>query len=1001
MADHHLHELVRILTSTMSPVQDERQNAERSLAALAQGAATENNYLPMLLTIATAGDLDDAVRSAAATTLKNVVKSGWDPAHADHTVHETQKHVLRSHIVQATLSCAGSIRKSLIEVIARMAVVDFPVVWPGVVNELVAVLSALPNDPHDVAAVDRLAGALRICHCVFERYRAIGSLEDEAVAAELRSLNSVFTEPLLHTMQFLLLGIGGVASAAGFDGLLAAAEVFYDVTFLDLGDEHDTHYAAFMNALHACLEIRAPSPALSEELLEVRCAVLSVLTLHLERFDEDISKHVHIFVHVVWARLQEACAPHGEGEDELAISALDFLSAVCRSAKAELLVGAELLNTICEHVILPSIALSEDDVSTFEHEPDQFIARDVEGSDAHTKRASACEFVRALLSRFSDKYLPLFEGYVNTLLQNGGWLQKDAAIYLMSALAIKGSSSLQRGVAALNEKVPVAHFFEACILPELNDVAPIAAHDTRRHAVLKADAIRFVATFRHFLVMTHFSAIFEKLAFWVSSPSVVIHTYAAHAIDRLVSMQDGRVIRIPATVVGPVMLPMLESLCGRLAADRRPNEYCMRALLRVSLSYQDLASPFIPGIFPVLAKNVNDAAKNPSNPVYNHCMFEMLSFCIRFATSEYSAYIESEIWPTLMGILKEDVTAFLPYTLQIFAQLLESRRQLSSSVAGASAGGSNPAIPEAYMQLFPTLLAPGIYEDRGNIPAIVRFLRAFLRCGPSQLDGNNHGVVKLLGIFQLLLSMKQHDHDGFALLCALETHLPREKIDQNIPEILRLIFSRQQSSPTPKFIKGEISYFSLLATHRGIAFVQQAMDSVQAGLSNMVLDRVWIPNAHLLFGAVERKLCLIAFFLFLQQNVNVAAALPMCTRLLVAMATMMVKHHASLGAATTTMAASEATASASASTASAPIGAGSGFREVTGVVDHDEKFTNVFRPLHFAESPMDDPASDSTVEAVFAQAIGLAVQSPFAAQFGAALSAVEMPPQVRSALGLA
>jgi exportin-2 (importin alpha re-exporter) len=68
------------------------------------------------------------------------------------------------------------------------------------------------------------------------------------------------------------------------------------------------------------------------------------------------------------------------------------------------------------------------------------------------------------------------------------WQSKDIAIYLVTALAVK-SATAARGTTTLNILVPVMDFFGSCILPELQGDAPAAL-------VLKADALKFVSTFR-------------------------------------------------------------------------------------------------------------------------------------------------------------------------------------------------------------------------------------------------------------------------------------------------------------------------------------------------------------------------------------------------------------------------------------------------------------------------------------------------------------------------
>ena len=64
------------------------------------------------------------------------------------------------------------------------------------------------------------------------------------------------------------------------------------------------------------------------------------------------------------------------------------------------------------------------------------------------------------------------------------------------------------------------------------------------------------------------------------------------------------------------------------------------------------------------------------------------------------------------------LSEFMPYVFQIFALTLDF----------------NPAgISEAYMQLFPFLLSPILWEKQGNIHPLVRLLRSYVAKGSSQI----------------------------------------------------------------------------------------------------------------------------------------------------------------------------------------------------------------------------------------------------------------------------
>lgn len=118
---------------------------------------------------------------------------------------------------------------------------------------------------------------------------------------------------------------------------------------------------------------------------------------------------------------------------------------------------------------------------------------------------------------------------------------------------------------------------------------------------------------------------------------------------------------------------------------------------------------------------------------------------------------EAALFPPFHAILQNDVSEFSPFVFQILSQLLELH--------------SPTSFPEAYQILLPPLLTPSLWEQKGNVPALVRLLRAFLSRGSAQIVKNGQ-VSPLLGVFQHLISSRANDVYGFELLEALIEFIP-------------------------------------------------------------------------------------------------------------------------------------------------------------------------------------------------------------------------------------
>lgn len=92
---------------------------------------------------------------------------------------------------------------------------------------------------------------------------------------------------------------------------------------------------------------------------------------------------------------------------------------------------------------------------------------------------------------------------------------------------------------------------------------------------------------------------------------------------------------------------------------------------------------------------------------------------------------------------------FMPYVFQLFAALLECNPSGSLS--------------KYYKSLIPPILMPSLWESRGNIPALVRFLSSVIPRGVRNMITEKQ-IEPILGIFQKLLSTKANETHAFDLL---------------------------------------------------------------------------------------------------------------------------------------------------------------------------------------------------------------------------------------------
>lgn len=201
---------------------------------------------------------------------------------------------------------------------------------------------------------------------------------------------------------------------------------------------------------------------------------------------------------------------------------------------------------------------------------------------------------------------------------------------------------------------------------------------------------------------------------------------------------------------------------------------------------------------------------------------------------------EEKLFPAFQVVLSEDIQEFHPYVFQIFAQLVELRRR-------------GDPLPPVYLTLFPPLLSPTFWERSGNVPALVRLLRAYLSRAGAEIVARGH-LAGVLGVFQKLIASRAHDHQGFYILNTLFEALDLALLAQYLPHIWQLLFSRLQGSRTPKFARSLVVFMAVFAMRHGVGPLTDSLEAVQPGITLMLVQQVCIPALPTITGGSEEKL---------------------------------------------------------------------------------------------------------------------------------------------------
>lgn len=140
------------------------------------------------------------------------------------------------------------------------------------------------------------------------------------------------------------------------------------------------------------------------------------------------------------------------GDDQLVSQSLRFVSATIRTGfYKDMFSSRETISSIVEGVVVPNVNLREHEVEQFEDDPLEFIRTDLSLTDLATRRHSAADVLQALVASGFDKdTTEIVLEWVHKGLQqykadaSGSWKSKDSAIYLLTAIAARGTTTQVR-----------------------------------------------------------------------------------------------------------------------------------------------------------------------------------------------------------------------------------------------------------------------------------------------------------------------------------------------------------------------------------------------------------------------------------------------------------------------------------------------------------------------------------------------------------------------------
>ena len=835
--------LCQFLDQTMSPEYSVRKTAEDFLYSNEGNAGYSRLLLGQLKT----PDVLENVQLAAVICFKNFVKRNWkvDDVNGVDKICQEDREFIKAEVIGIMTSCKVKIQKQFSEAVAIIGKEDFPEKWQNLMPEMI---SKLESDNFSV-----VSGILLTANSLFRRYRF--EFKSQELWTEIKHVLVTFAVPLtsffvkVHDASLKCSTENAALAGDIYGCLYLISQIFYSLSYQDIPEEFEDRLEIWMTRFHQLLDTNVDSLQTSGDeeasvLEQLKSEICESVAMYATKYDEEFAPFLPTFVTSTWKLLvSTGLQPK---YDSLVSHAMEFLTCVSEKAQfKELFEQENVLKSICEQVVITNIQFRNSDEELFELNPEEYVRRDMEGSDFDTRRRAACDLVKGLCKFFEAPVTTLFSQFVNIMIAEyisdpkNKWRSKDAAVFLVTSLAVKAKTE-KMGTTQIRDLVNVSDFFVNIASKEFFDLNSI-----NEFPVLRADAIKYIVTFRNHLEKDIIVKCLQALAAHLRAENAVVHTYACICLEKLLLLksEDKRSTLVTVHEVQPLMESIVTGLCSILgASENEENEHAMKCLMRLCSFSQTMVLPSFNQIFPVVSKKLKDVIANPKKPLFIHYLFETIAVNIKIyctaAPENKVETFESLLLPDFEQILTKDILEILPYMFQILTLMMEMNK-----------GNA----PEFYMSLFPFLLNAQLWERQGNVPAVVGLLRAYLRnCSQSVATAEN--VKSFLGIFQKLINSKTNDQHGFRLLNAMFELLPFVLLEAYVTNVLQMIFQRLSRAKTTKFVKCSLVFFGLFAAKVGAEHLVNFVESIQPGLFGMIVDSLILKESQKITGAVEKKI---------------------------------------------------------------------------------------------------------------------------------------------------
>lgn len=175
----------------------------------------------------------------------------------------------------------------------------------------------------------------------------------------------------------------------------------------------------------------------------------------------------------------------------------------------------------------------------------------------------------------------------------------------------------------------IAQFFSANILCDL-------AAGTSRPDILTVDAIKFIYILRNQLSPQQLLDVLPPLIEQLANPNPVVYTFAAICLEGILHLKSNGQLIFNEAVLGPHLQSLLGNLFQLCEKEKTPeklaeNDFLMKSVMRAILIGKQTITQHKLLVAQKLGAILYIVSTNPSNPRYNHYLFECIGAVLRYS----------------------------------------------------------------------------------------------------------------------------------------------------------------------------------------------------------------------------------------------------------------------------------------------------------------------------------------------------------------------------------